>query len=75
MLETRYRRASVDDIFTGVDLKANTTLSDNMRLKCGYYLCPILGCIAYGASHTELFVPAGHVGLLMDVLETLRQRT
>eukprot|EP00971_Amphidinium_carterae_P325707 6456115-Amphidinium_carterae.1 len=27
---------------------------------------PVLGCAAYKASHVEFFVPAGHVGLLMD---------
>merc|ERR1719473_2591330 len=35
VLETKYRRANIDDIFTGKDVKANTTKSHNLwkRLK------------------------------------------
>merc|ERR1719502_409333 len=34
------------------------------RLKWGYYCC--VGVPLYHASHVEMFVPAGHVGLLMN---------
>ena len=27
---------------------------------------PVFGCCLYNCTHTELFVPAGHVGLLLD---------
>jgi hypothetical protein len=68
LLTTKYRRQSVDDIFTGTDLKANTDAVANIRERMlyGYYCCPIGGMMAYGFTHTELFVPAGHVGLMMD---------
>ena len=68
LLCREYRRKSIDDIFTGKDLKANTTQQKNMweRFKYGYYLCPGIGCAVYGATHLELFVPASHVGLLMN---------
>jgi hypothetical protein len=47
LLCTEYRRKSIDDIFTGKDLKANTTQQKNMweRFKYGYYLCPGIGCV------------------------------
>lgn len=35
-------------------------------MKYGYYCCPFIGQTAYYCSNTELFVPAGQVGLLMD---------
>ena len=59
LLCREYRRKSIDDIFTGKDLKANTTQQKNMweRFKYGYYLCPGIGCAVYGATHLELFVP------------------
>lgn len=68
LLCREYRRKCIDDIFTGKDLKANTTQQKNMweRFKYGYYLCPGIGCAVYGATHLELFVPASHVGLLMN---------
>lgn len=68
VLCTRYRRTSVEDIFTGKDLKAESGRANDLkqRLLHGYYCCPIIGCLAYKATHLELFVPAGHVGLLMN---------
>jgi len=68
LLTSKYRRQSVEDIFTGTDLKANTDAIANIRSRFlhGYYCCPLLGCMIYGATHTEMFVPAGHVGLMMD---------
>mmetsp|Transcript_58143 Transcript_58143/g.116840 ORF Transcript_58143/g.116840 Transcript_58143/m.116840 type:complete len:523 (-) Transcript_58143:223-1791(-) len=65
LLTTQYRRTNVEDIFTGLDVKANTDAVQNIKTRCGwgYYTgC----CVLYGCTHTELFVPAGHVGLLMD---------
>jgi regulator of protease activity HflC (stomatin/prohibitin superfamily) len=64
LLATQYRRSSVEEIFTGIDIKSNTDHKNNIKLRCMYggYCFP---CI-YGCTHTELFVPAGHVGLLMD---------
>merc|ERR1719326_2253100 len=50
------------------DTPAYTTQQRNMweRFKYGYYLCPGIGCVVYGTTHLELFVPASHVGLLMN---------
>ena len=68
VLETKYRRKSVDDIFTGVDIVATANKGSNLRSRClhGYYCLPGVGCCLYHSTHLELFVPAGHVGLLMD---------
>jgi len=68
LLTTKYRKKSFEEIFTGVDYVANSTKSNDMceRCKYGYYCCPILGCIVYGCTHTEVFIPAGHVGLFQD---------
>eukprot|EP00419_Tripos_fusus_P019601 CAMPEP_0172744204 /NCGR_PEP_ID=MMETSP1074-20121228/134558_1 /TAXON_ID=2916 /ORGANISM="Ceratium fusus, Strain PA161109" /LENGTH=515 /DNA_ID=CAMNT_0013575107 /DNA_START=24 /DNA_END=1571 /DNA_ORIENTATION=+ len=68
LLTTKYRKKTFEDIFTGVDYTANSTKANDMceRCKWGYYWCPILGCILYKCTHTEVFVPAGHVGLFMD---------
>lgn len=69
LLETKYRKKRFEDIFDlGLDLKANSTKGNDMTVKClhGYYLLPVIGCCVYHATHTELFVPAGHVGLIMD---------
>mmetsp|Transcript_39511 Transcript_39511/g.104274 ORF Transcript_39511/g.104274 Transcript_39511/m.104274 type:complete len:309 (-) Transcript_39511:1302-2228(-) len=65
VLETKYRRSTIDDIFTGADVKANTSQSDNLwkRLMSLYY-CG--GCCIYNCTHIETFVPAGHVGFLMN---------
>jgi len=66
LLTTKYRRRDIDDIFTGADLTANSTKQNDMmqRLKFGYYCC--VGIPIYHMSHVEMFVPAGHVGLLMN---------
>jgi regulator of protease activity HflC (stomatin/prohibitin superfamily) len=68
ILVTKYRKQCFEDIFDGVDLSANSSKSNNLMQKCiyGYYVCPIVGCILYKSTHTEFFVPAGHVGLLMN---------
>ena len=68
VLATQYRRTCVDDIFTGVDVVATADSKGNLLSRCfhGYYCLPGLGCLLYHMSHTELFVPAGHVGWLMD---------
>jgi len=68
VLTNKYRRKDINDIFTGNDVKANTSQSENMRKRClgGYYLCPGLGCCIYKMTHIETFVPAGHVGFLMN---------
>jgi len=68
LLTTKYRKQCFEDIFDGVDLSANSSKSNDILQKCvyGYYVCPILGCFLYSSSHTEFFVPAGHVGLLMN---------
>jgi len=68
LLEDRYRKKVFDDIFDGIDLKANSSNYNDCKQKClfGYYCCPIIGCGIYKCSHLEFFVPAGHVGLLMD---------
>lgn len=64
LLTTQYRRNDVDQIFTGLDMKSNTDQVANIRLRC-LHCAYCLPCI-YHCTHTELFVPAGHVGLLMD---------
>ena len=61
-----HRRHSIEAIFTGVDLAANTDRVTNLTTRARYYACPVLGCLLYNATHTELFVPAGCVGFLMD---------
>jgi len=68
LLTTDYRKLSFDDIFEGVDLKVSSSKSNDLceRCKYGYYCCPVLGCILYSCTHTEVFIPAGHVGLFMD---------
>lgn len=68
IITSKYRRNNIEDIFTGIDLKANSSQNHNLWEKCkyGYYCCPILGCIAYGATHLEMFVEAGHIGFLMN---------
>merc|ERR1719261_311126 len=68
LLTTKYRKSSFEDIFDGVDLKASSSKSNDLmqRLKWGVFCCPIVGSLLYRASHVEFFVPAGHVGLLMD---------
>jgi len=67
VLCSKYRRSSIEDIFTGKDVKANSSAANNIyeRLKSCYY-CPIAGCLVYNCSHIETFVPAGHVGFLMN---------
>jgi hypothetical protein len=64
LLTTQYRRNSVEEIFTGIDIKSNTDHYNNIKLRClnCAYCLPCWYC----CTHTELFVPAGHVGLLMD---------
>jgi len=65
ILCTQYRRRDIESIFTGTDLMANASADQNIkaRVLSGYY-CGC--CCIYNAMHTELFVPAGHVGLLMN---------
>jgi len=65
ILCTKYRFPDINSIFTGHDLRANTDAKQNIKLKgqwCYYCGC----CCLYNCFHTELFVPAGHVGLLMN---------
>jgi len=67
VLEKTYFRKTIDDIFTGKDVKA-TSSSENdwlQRLK-SCWCVPGIGCCIYSATHIETFVPAGHVGLLMN---------
>lgn len=61
----KYKRKSVEDIFQGTDLMAEASAEHNIKERCktGYY-CGC--CCIYILSHTEMFVPAGHVGLLMN---------
>jgi len=68
LLNSTFRKSSFEDIFTGVDLQANSSKGNNLfqKFKYGVYCCPVVGCCVYHCTHTELFVPAGHVGLLMD---------
>ena len=67
VLTTKYRRDTVEDIFTGTDVKANSDAGKNLmeKLKSCYFL-PGVGCMLYGSTHIETFVPAGHVGFLMN---------
>merc|ERR1719473_908583 len=67
VLTTKYRRDNVDDIFTGVDVKANSSQGENLmeRMKSCWCL-PGIGCMLYNMTHIETFVPAGHVGFLMN---------
>ena len=69
LLCTKYRRQDIDDIFTGDDLKATSSKAKNLRERtistCGTYYLGI-GMPLYYATHVETFVPAGHVGLIMN---------
>jgi len=68
LLTTEFRKKYFEDIFDeGVDLRANSSKENNLveRMKTCWCV-PALGCVAYNATHVEFFVPAGHVGLLMD---------
>jgi regulator of protease activity HflC (stomatin/prohibitin superfamily) len=71
LLTTDYRKSSFEDIFEGVDLKASSSKGNDLleRCKYGYYCCPVIGCILYHCTHTEVFIPAGHVGLFMDAAQ------
>jgi len=67
LLNTQFRKGSFEEIFGGIDLRANSSKQNDMCEKAKYCYCvPILGCILYNSTHIEMFVPAGHVGLLMD---------
>ena len=69
LLKIDYRKLAFEDIFDeGLDLKANSSKTGNLQTRClyGYYCLPVVGCVLYRLSHIEMFVPAGHVGLLMD---------
>merc|ERR1719277_2995636 len=68
LLNTSFRKKNFEDIFTGIDLKANSSKGNDLVQKCKYgvYCCPVIGCCVYNCTHTEMFVPAGHVGLLAD---------
>lgn len=62
-----YMRERLDDIFIGSDFKANSSKSENLRQRIrACFLPPVFGLAYYLATHSEFFVPAGHVGLLMD---------
>ena len=64
VLCTEHRRKDIEDIFTGLDLKQNTDQWKNIVARAKNCCC-LFPC-AYYACHTEMFVPAGHVGFLMD---------
>jgi len=67
VLETKYRRETIDDIFTGTDIKANSTRGNDIWQRAkSCYCVPGLGCCVYHATHIETFVPAGHVGKIMN---------
>jgi hypothetical protein len=68
VLCTEYRRNSIEDIFTGTDIKANSSQGKNIkeRLMSGVYCFPLLGYLLYHGTHIEEFVPAGHVGFMMN---------
>jgi len=68
LLCVKHRKSNFEDIFQGVDLKASSSKSNDVwqKAKYGYYCCPIVGCLLYKYTHTEMFVPAGNVGLMMD---------
>merc|ERR1719327_1285648 len=68
VLTTKYRRGSIEEIFTGKDVTANSSAQKNIweRFKSGCYVLPGLGHLAYRMTHIETFVPAGHGGFLMN---------
>mmetsp|Transcript_24876 Transcript_24876/g.57355 ORF Transcript_24876/g.57355 Transcript_24876/m.57355 type:complete len:571 (-) Transcript_24876:403-2115(-) len=68
LLNTRYLKAEFDDLFEENDFKANSSMSENLTLRClhGYYCLPIVGCCIYNSFNTELIVPAGHVTLFTN---------
>jgi len=68
LLKTSFRKNKFEDIFTGVDLQANSSKGNDLvqKFKYGVFCCPVIGCCVYNCTHTEMFVPAGHVGLLTD---------
>jgi regulator of protease activity HflC (stomatin/prohibitin superfamily) len=67
MLTTEYRKSSFEDIFSPIDFKANSSHSGNWMARFASCWCiPGVGCAMYNATHTEMFVPSGHVGLLID---------
>jgi regulator of protease activity HflC (stomatin/prohibitin superfamily) len=68
LLNSSFRKKCFEDIFDGIDLKANSSKDYNLKQQCmyGVFCCPIVGCMVYGFTHIEMFIPAGHVGLLLD---------
>eukprot|EP00931_Biecheleriopsis_adriatica_P115667 TRINITY_DN91436_c0_g1_i1.p1 TRINITY_DN91436_c0_g1~~TRINITY_DN91436_c0_g1_i1.p1 ORF type:complete len:580 (-),score=133.52 TRINITY_DN91436_c0_g1_i1:483-2063(-) len=69
LLTTKFRKTCFEDIFDGdTDLSANSSKYNDLVQKCKYcyYCVPGLGCYLYRATHIEFFVPAGHVGLVLD---------
>merc|ERR1719330_337441 len=62
LLTTAHRKRCFNDIFVGVDLKANSSKYNDCVQKCkSCYFCPVIGCFIYKSTHIEMFVPAGHV--------------
>ena len=61
LINNSYRRTNVEDIFTGSDLRANSSKDNDLKVRCMYcyYIPPFCGACLYNCTHTELFVPAG----------------
>lgn len=67
LLTTKYRKRSFEEIFTGIDLRANSSKGNDLWQKAySCYFCPVIGCLIYSLTHNEFFVPAGNVGLLTN---------
>ena len=61
VLCTKFRRQGIEAIFTGKDLKANTTRSTNICKRWTWYATGV-GILIYDLFHHEIFVPANHIG-------------
>ena len=46
-------------------MRSNTSRSENIALRLKWY-CTGIGIFLYECFHTEIFVPANHIGLIMD---------
>ena len=65
---TDYRRKDIEDIFTGKDFKATSSKMKDIKTYIMYTLLipPPFGVILYSCVVNQFFVPAGHVGFLMN---------
>jgi len=64
LLTVKYRKRVFEDIFLENDFMQNASKAGNLKEWFKYGACCC--CCLYSCTHTEIFVPAGHIGLLVD---------